>query len=95
MDQLQRNIPVKSTGEYSWLLDRPIMEDELLRALKKGGKNKAPGGDGMCLEFYMANWSIIKQDLLNVVNQMFMQQRITPTQKHGIIVCLPKWEKKR
>jgi hypothetical protein len=47
----------------------------------------------MCLEFYTANWSIIKQDLLNVVNQMFMQQRITPTQKHGIIVCLPKHDK--
>jgi hypothetical protein len=40
MDQLQRNIPVKSTGEYSWLLDRPIMEHELLRALKKEGKTR-------------------------------------------------------
>jgi hypothetical protein len=90
IDQLQRFITRNSTVSYSWLLDQPITEEEIVRALKKCGKNKAPGDDGMCIEFYTENWETIKQDLLELLNQMFMQQRISTKQKHGIIVCLPK-----
>jgi hypothetical protein len=75
---------------YKDLLEHPIAEDEIVKALRKGGKNKAPGGDGLCLEFYTENWDTIRQDLLGLLNHMFLQQRITPKQKDGIIVCLPK-----
>jgi hypothetical protein len=78
------------TVSNSGFLNQPITEDELLQALKKGGKNKAPGGDGMCLEFYTENWPVIKQDLLELMNHMFMERGISTTQKRGVIVCLPK-----
>ena len=52
--------------------------------------NKAPGIDGIGLEFYTTNWETIKEDLHEVLNQMFMQKNITTQQKHGVIVCRPK-----
>lgn len=49
-----------------------------------------PGIDGFSLEFYTANWETINTDLLELLNQMFLHRNITPQQKHGIIVCVPK-----
>jgi hypothetical protein len=33
---------------------------------------------------------MIKDDLHTIMNQMFLDEAILPSQKHGIIVCLPK-----
>ena len=57
---------------------------------KKGERNKAPGKDGIGLEFYTTSWKIIKEDIVEILNQMFQQRSITQQQKHGIIICLPK-----
>jgi hypothetical protein len=38
-------------------------------------------------------WETIKDDLLDVMNQIFVEGSILDTQKHGIIVCLPKTNK--
>jgi hypothetical protein len=77
-------------SSYAELLERPINAEELCAAIRKGALNKAPGVDGLCLEFYTANWDIIGPDLLELINQMFLNQTISPQQKQGIIVCLPK-----
>ena len=37
------------------LLEQPISLEEVHIAVRKGGKNKAPGSDGIGLEFYKAN----------------------------------------
>jgi hypothetical protein len=75
---------------YADHLHRQISMDEIQSALRTGGKNKAPGSDGICIEFYTAHRDTTKLDLHEVINQMFMQCTVTPQQKHGIIVCLPK-----
>ena len=71
-------------------LERPTTPEEILIALRTGGRNKAPGSDGIGLEFYSTNWETIRTDLHGILNQMFLQKNITPQQKHGVIVCLPK-----
>jgi hypothetical protein len=71
-------------------LERPITAEEIEAAVKKGGKRKAPGLDGLPLEFYSANWNTIKEDLVHVLNSMFIGQATTQQQKRGIIVNLPK-----
>jgi hypothetical protein len=58
--------------------------------VRKGGKNNAPGSDGIGLEFYKANWATIQDDIGVMMNQMFMERRVSAQQKHGVIVCLPK-----
>ena len=47
------------------------------RSSKEGGRNKAPGSDGIGLEFYTTNWKIIKEDIVEILNQMFLQRSIT------------------
>lgn len=71
-------------------IQRLITPDDVSDALRKRGRNKAPGSDGIGLEFYSTNWAIIKDDISEIVNQMFMQRTITTQQKHGVIVCVPK-----
>ena len=88
--RLQVVIPLTCPTKYADLLEQPITIKELSSALRSGAKNKTPGIDGFNLEFYIANWDTIKQDILELMNQMFLHKKITPQQKHGIIVCLPK-----
>jgi hypothetical protein len=59
---------------------------------KKIRRNKTPGSDGIGWEFYKTNWSIIKEDLHDILNEMYIKNTVTAQQKHGLIVCLSKYE---
>ena len=64
--------------------------EELRLAVRSGKPNKAPGGDGICREFFKLAWVTTKHDALGVLNQMDSNGTIMKQQKHGILVCLPK-----
>ena len=72
------------------VLEEPITTDELSCAVKQGKPNKAPGRDGICLEFYKKTLETTKQDLLDIINDMYTEGQITDRHKYGIIVCVPK-----
>ena len=57
-------------------LDTPINEEQLKGAVNKGTCNKAPGRDGICLVFFKVNWYSIKDDMLTLFNQMYLDVRI-------------------
>jgi hypothetical protein len=61
-------------------LEQPITPGEVHIDVRKGGKKKAPGSDGLGLEFYKANWATIKEDMGELMNQMFMERRVTATE---------------
>jgi len=42
------------------------------------------------LELYKANWAAIKDNIGKLMKQMFIERKVSPQQKHGLIVCLPK-----
>jgi hypothetical protein len=71
-------------------LEQPITSEELYTAIQSGGRNKAPGSDGIGREFYITHWDTIREDLLEIMNQMFLHKSLTTHQKHGIIISLPK-----
>ena len=71
------------------LLEQPISLEEVHISVRKGGK-KAPGIDGIGLEFYKANLATIQNDIGAMMNQMLMERKESAQQKHGVIVCLPK-----
>lgn len=75
---------------YGALLEEPIATGEIHKALRKGARNKAPGSDSTGLEFYETNWTTLKEDLCDILNQMFMGRAVTTQQKHGVILCLQK-----
>jgi hypothetical protein len=66
---------------------------EIHTSLNSGGKNRAPGRDGLGLEFYKVTWEVIKEDLCTILNEMLFDGTLTTQQKQGIIVCIPKQTK--
>ena len=64
--------------------------EELYAALKSRGPNKASGLDGISREFYIWLWDTIREDMLGVMNQMYIHKSMSRRQQHDIIVSLPK-----
>jgi hypothetical protein len=62
----------KLSEEDNRVLVEPFTEEEVQFALKIMVKNKAPGPDGMPVEFYQACWSIGKHDIM----RLFMTGRL-------------------
>jgi hypothetical protein len=85
---LQNFIHPACPTKYAELLEQPITAADLLTALRPGPRHKAPGIDGLCLEFYTANWETNHTELLQLLNQMFLHKNISPQQKHGVVICL-------
>lgn len=52
--------------------------------------HKALGNDGVCQKFFKTTWETTKNDILAVLNQMFVEGKIAYQQRHGVIICLPK-----
>jgi hypothetical protein len=65
-------------------------EGGLQYAIATGKKKKSPGPDGINHEFYVTFWDDITTELLELINTMYAGPSIQDSQKHGLIVCLPK-----
>ena len=59
-------------------LNQPIVIEEIRLALSTRKPQKAPGSDGLGWDFYKTHWKTIKDDLNNVLNQMYLNKAITP-----------------
>ena len=70
--------------------DSPFTIDELRKAVDKGKRNKSSGPDGICHELYQHMRECCKHDLLDIINQMYLEGLVCNEQKQGYIVCLPK-----
>jgi hypothetical protein len=71
-------------------LQQPITEAELHMAVWRGKRNKAPGFDGVPTDFLHLLWLIIKDDLLQVINEMYLGGALPRMQTRGVVVCVPK-----
>jgi hypothetical protein len=87
---LEQIISQPADHPYDAHLQLPITQEERRASITKGGKHKATGPGGISAEFFKVHYDTIKEDLLEVVNHMFLMQRIVQGQKQGTIVCLPK-----
>ena len=52
--------------------------------------NKAPGSDGIGVAFFKVNWETVKDDMVALFNQTYIERIIRDKQKHGLVVCIPK-----
>jgi hypothetical protein len=64
--QATREVPMKAVTAFH----KPITMDVLWDSGKRGKPNKAPGEDGNNQEFFKVVWDTIKQELLEITNQM-------------------------
>ena len=71
-------------------LEHLITMEGLQTAVNKGKSRKSPSPDGICHEYYKYMWNCCKDDLLDIINNMFLDGAMSNDQKHGHILCLPK-----
>jgi len=67
-----------------------ITVDEVWKAISQGKPHKASGVDGIGLEFYRSEWDVIKTELVQIMNCMFLKDPLMAQQVKGHLVCIPK-----
>ena len=70
-----------------------ITLDEMLKYLKKCKNNVAPGSTGFTFDFYKLFWRDLKQFIIKSVEYSFENNRLSVSQRLGIISIIPKGEK--
>ncbi|KAE8745526.1 hypothetical protein FOCC_FOCC007789, partial [Frankliniella occidentalis] len=78
------------TDEDNEALLRPVTKEELLEALKLSPRGRSPGEDGLTAEFYLATWSVLGEDFLDVANAMLDRRKVAPSHKVGVMTLIPK-----
>ena len=63
---------------------------ECYEALSQMQTNKSPGADGFPVEFYRRFWSLLGNDLVDVLNYSYEHGTLSDSQKQGIIRLLYK-----
>ncbi|KAJ9535153.1 hypothetical protein OSB04_un001767 [Centaurea solstitialis] len=64
------------TLEESNHMIRPILDDDIRRAIFSIGNDKSPGSDGFSAKFFKASWNIISSDVLLAIHNFFYRGRI-------------------
>ena len=67
-----------------------LSEHKIETAINQVAKGKAPGPDGLRVEFYTQCWPIVKNDFVNLLNQMYSTQTIDNKTKSGFITLIYK-----
>ena len=83
---LSDKIPVKTKRE----LQAPISQEELRTALWDMCPRKAPGPDGIVLEFYKTYWPLLGAEFTSMVNASIHEGRLPLGVTQGMIVLLHK-----
>lgn len=94
-DDFLKEITQNLTNAESENLDADITPAEIKKKLiKSSAKGKTPGPDGLGTEFYKEMYDIIKEDLAEIVNEMYKGDVLT-TQQQEIIHLIHKKGKQR
>eukprot|EP00253_Pinus_taeda_P015314 PITA_15314 len=88
--EITRNIPKWVPREDNLNLNRLVTEEEVSEVLKDMQNCKAPGPDGFNVHFFKACWHIVKQDILNVVEDSTGSKTILKALNTSIISLIPK-----
>ena len=81
------NIP-RLTDEQKLSCEGSITEEECVKALQSFQGNKAPGNDGLSIEFYSKLWEIISEPFVNCVKEIFTSGEMSRSQKQAVITLI-------
>ena len=87
---LANSIDESLSSEEQLLLEGPITLEETKRALFSMGTGKTPGSDGLPAEFYKEFFNVIGNDMCEVINDIFQQGQLSPSQRTGLITLIFK-----
>ena len=71
-------------------LNRPVTEKEVCEVLKEMKNGKAPDLDGFNVEFFKSCWSIVKEDIIRVVEDSRLNRTILKALNTSFIALIPK-----
>ena len=78
------------TEQEKTLLEKEVTQAEIYNAIKSMNVNKAPGIDGIPIEFYLEYWGIIKKEMTMIIKNIIRGTLLGEKQKNAIITLLPK-----
>ena len=84
------NLDVGLSDQQKEHLQNDFSDFEIETAISQMAKGKAPGPDGLSVEFYTQRWPIVKNDFVNLLNQMYSTQSIDNRTKSGFITLIHK-----
>lgn len=88
------NVP-KLTNSEAHKLEGNINNTEAGKTLYSMKNNKSPGSDGFTTEFFKFFWKNLGNFIVRSLNYGFSSGQLSVTQRHGVIVCIPKGDKPR
>ena len=78
------SLPSLSNGQ-KLICDVITTGKEIYDALKSMENNKTPGNDGLSKEFYEVFWNDVKIPLLASIDDVFMKEELSTSQKQAVI----------
>ena len=84
------NINAKLSDQQNSDLQLDLSEREIETAISQMAKGKAPGPDGLSIEFYTHCWPIVKDEVVSLLREMFSTQTIHPQIKTGYLTLIHK-----
>lgn len=72
------------------MLSRPFDKDDILNTLKSMAKNKCPGPDGFTVEFYLATWDIVGDNVCSAVLHFFRNSHLPRIINATALSLIPK-----
>ena len=72
------------------MLCAPITKIEIYRIINDMALNKTPGVDGIPIEFYIENWNVLSDDLIELYSTVLQTGCLSNSQRKGIIIIIPK-----
>ena len=88
------NIP-RLTEQQRLSCEGKITSNECAKALETFQLNKAPGNDGISIEFYKTFWSLISEPFIRCANECFERGEMSSSQKQAVITLTEKKGKDR
>ena len=83
------NLPILSNCQKQ-ICDAIITEKEIYDTLKSMENDKTPGNDGLSKEFYEVIWDDVKFPLLASINDAFIKEQLSTSQKQAVIKLIEK-----
>eukprot|EP00253_Pinus_taeda_P006320 PITA_06320 len=92
INDFTKHIPRFVTREDNYNLNKPVNEQEVKEVIKEMQNGKAPGPDGVNVDFFKACWNIVKQDILEVVEDSRKNKIVLKALNTSFITLIPKQE---